>query len=282
VIEGRTERGESGTGAWYATAPDGRPVVLKWVEADARERFEILTRSTDELRSRGYPVPVYRPVVEHGDRLVVVQERLDGRIDVAVNERTVTHVLALNELQAGVEAPIGIETWGEFMIRTLTVGEVGWAEHGSLRTHSDRTRALLEIIEAIGAETDPSSFPSTGIVHLDLHPGNLLLADDGSVTGVVDWEGATSGDHRFDLTSFAFCHRGGVPFVGGFDDSQSGEDAIVEPIWQLLETTMDPLVLRAYAAHQSLRLVDWMIRHHPADAVTVWLDASETLLGRLG
>ena len=40
---------------------------------------------------------------------------------------------------------------------------------------------------------------------------SVLTASNGHIYGigerfgVVDWEGAYSGDHRFDLTSFAFC-----------------------------------------------------------------------------
>lgn len=271
VLEGRAARGESGDGAWFATDAQGRPVVLKWTtDLTARPRYEILAGALDALRTAGVPVARYLAIEETDDRLVIAQERLTGRTDVPVNERTVEHLLELNEHKAGVAAPWYRLGWGEFMVHTLTVGEDGWSVHDSLRTWSPRARELVERVEAIGAATDPAWFPATGIVHLDLHPGNLLLADDGAVAGIVDWDGAMRGDHRFDLTSFAFC----TPV-----DSR-GAAASTEPMWAALEATTDPRVLRAYAAHQALRLVDWVIRHHQPDDVERWIDASEALLAR--
>lgn len=273
-IEARAAQGESGDGAWFATDSRGRRVVLKWTtDLTAQSRFEAVGATLDALRAAGAPVPRYLTIEVVDGVLVVAQERLGGRADVAVTERTVDDILALNELQAGIPAHRHEGGWGELLRHTLTVGEDGWCVHDSLHTWSARTRALVARVEAIGADADPAWFATTGVVHLDLHPGNLLLADDGAVVGVVDWEGATAGDHRFDLTSFAFCtavegtfRRGGVPSM--------------QPLWDVLEAALDPPVLRAYAAHQSLRLVDWMVRHHQPADVDRWLDASEALLAR--
>jgi aminoglycoside phosphotransferase (APT) family kinase protein len=271
VLEGRAERGESGEGAWYATDRNGRPVVVKWFDdLDARERFETTAGALDVLRSRGYPVPAYVAIEEVGGVLVLAQSRLDGRTDVPVTERTVADVLRLNDLQADVAAPRPHESWGAFMIHTLTVGEDGWCMHAPLHAHSARTRRLVERAEAIGADADPAWFPDTGIIHLDLHPGNVLAGDDGSIVGVVDWEGACAGDPRFDLTSFAFCAE-----VGG-----GAPAALIEPVWRVLEATVDERVLRAYAVHQAIRLVDWTLRHHSAAEAERWLDAGEALADR--
>ena len=272
VLEGRAERGESGDGAWFATDSSGRAVVVKWFDdLTARERFEITAIALDELRSRGCPVPAYVSIEVLDDVLVLAQSRLDGRTDVPVTERTVADVLALNERQVGVAGPRAQQgSWGDFMIHSLVVGEDGWCVHESLRDHSTRARRLLDRVEAVGAAADPAWFPETGIMHLDLHPGNLLFAEDGAVTGVVDWEGATFGDSLFDLTSFAFCGETGA-------DTPT---SIVAPVWRVLETSVAPRVLGAYAAHQALRLVDWMIRHHAPADVDRWLDAAEAMLAR--
>ncbi|MFI6352631.1 phosphotransferase [Streptomyces sp. NPDC050743] len=40
-------------------------------------------------------------------------------------------------------------------------------------------------------------------VHFDFHPGNML-ATDGVITAVVDWDGAARGDRRFDLVTLRF------------------------------------------------------------------------------
>ena len=41
------------------------------------------------------------------------------------------------------------------------------------------------------------------VVHYDFSPYNML-ADGDRITGVVDWDGATSGDAAFDLVTLAF------------------------------------------------------------------------------
>jgi hypothetical protein len=271
-VEGRAERGASDDGAWYATDELGRRMVLKRErDSTALARFEALGRSLDALRAKGYPAPAYVAIDVDDEGILLAQSRLAGRTDVAVNERTVDDVLRLNDLQAGVDAPtLAGSAFGELLVHTLVVGEDGWCVHESLHAHSARTRALVAHAEALGASLEPAMFPTTGIVHLDLHPGNLLLHDDGSVAGVVDWEGAVPGDHRFDLTSFAYCHA-----------TASGGDALVAPVWDALAASVEPAVLYAYAVHQVVRLVDWVLRHDGAADAEVWLDAGERLLRRL-
>ncbi len=76
----RAEAGVSDE-TWFATAPDGAPVVLKWFpDETVAERYAVLLPALDELRSRGVPVPEY-PHVLVGDgwferqKLVVASER---------------------------------------------------------------------------------------------------------------------------------------------------------------------------------------------------------------
>ena len=47
----RAEAGVSDDGAWFATAPDGAPVVLKWFpDETVAERYAVLLPALDELR----------------------------------------------------------------------------------------------------------------------------------------------------------------------------------------------------------------------------------------
>jgi aminoglycoside phosphotransferase (APT) family kinase protein len=47
--------------------------------------------------------------------------------------------------------------------------------------------------------------PYIALVHGDLHPGHLLLADDGRITGVLDWTEARVSDPSIDLAMFLGC-----------------------------------------------------------------------------
>jgi hypothetical protein len=270
-IRGRAVHGQSDEGAWFAVdAADGRPVVLKaYPDQGAVLRFEMLVRSLEVLLERGYPVPVYGPVVVVPGVTLVVQSVLPGITGHRIGPRLVQRVLELNELQVDVPAPVNPLSWGAFVVHSLVEGENGWAMHEPLRSHSSSTRQLLGRIEGIGHQTESHRFHADGVVHLDLHGGNMLLDGDDSLVGVVDWDGACFGDRRFDLVSFAH-HL-----------TTTGSAGLAEPVWALLEAVVDPHVLRAYVAHMVLRLVDWQIRHDPHD-VPNQLAVGEELLARFG
>src|SRR4029450_3723398 len=109
----------------------------------------------------------------------------------------------------------------------------------------------------------PPWFPPGGLVHLDLHTDNILAGDDGTLTGIIDWEGACAGDPRFDLVRFAY--------------DLDGHD---QPAWDVVEATgIERRVLRAYVAHHALRCTSWQIHHH-TDDVPRQLDRAERVLER--
>jgi aminoglycoside phosphotransferase (APT) family kinase protein len=82
----------------------------------------------------------------------------------------------------------------------------------------DATRALLAVPDAVWARwqrwlANDAVWPRhLALVHGDLHPGHLLLADDGQVTGILDWTEAHRGDPS---TDFAL-------FVGAFGNAALG------------------------------------------------------------
>ena len=131
-----------------------------------------------------------------------------------------------------------------------------------LRSWDRRSAAALERVKAIGADADPSWFPDNGLVHLDLHTDNVLI-DDGRLTGIIDWEGACAGDHRYDLVQFAF--------------DLDGHD---QPIWNVIEgANIEPQVLRAYIAVLVLKCTSAAIRDRPGD-VARQLDRADRVFHR--
>jgi hypothetical protein len=261
----RAAGGES-QGAWFATAPDGAPVVLKWFPQETvADRYAVLLPALDELRARGVPVPEYPHVIAVDGWTLSAQRVLPGRSEDTWSPPVVTKMLECVAAKAGIAGPRpapDLRPWGEFVVHTLSVGEDGWAMHEPLWTGDRRSAAVLDRIEWVGAESDPSWFPDDGLVHLDLHTDNVLI-DDGTLSGIIDWEGACAGDHRFDLVAFAF-----------------DLDGHGQPIWDVVDAAnFDPRVLRAYVAHLTLKFTDWAIRHHPED-VPRQLDRAERVLDR--
>jgi len=264
----RAEGGQS-EGAWFATAPDGTPVVLKWFPDEIMvDRYTVLLPGLDELRSRDVPVPEYSHVLAVNGWTVSAQRVLPGASVDNPPEAMVERVFECVAAQAGIACPLpapGLDPWGASVVQTLTVGVDGWAEHEPMRTGDRRSAAILNRIEAVGADADPAWFPTDGLVHLDLHTDNVL-ADEGSrLTGIIDWDGACAGDPRFDLVRYAF--------------DLDGHD---QPVWDLVEASgIEPRVIRAYVAHHALRCIGWAIVRHPED-MPRQLDRAERVLDRYG
>ena len=263
----RAEGGQS-EGAWFATASDGTPVVLKFFAGDTMAgRYALLLPALDELRSSGVPVPEYVDVLTVDGWTVSAQRVVPGASvrnpPPEIVERVFESTAAMAGIACALPAP-GRAGWGASVVHTLTVGVDGWAMHEPMVTGNSRSAAVLERVRAVGADADPAWFPTGGLVHLDLHTDNVL-ADDGRLTGIIDWEGACAGDPRFDLVRYAF--------------DLDGHD---QPVWDLVEATgIEPRVLRAYVAHHALRCTSWAIQYHLED-VPRQLDRAERVLDRYG
>src|SRR5688572_20911306 len=230
-------------------------------------RDAVALPAREVLRPRGVAVAEY-PFVRAVDGWTLsAQQVLPGRSFPTWPSRLVDRMIECVSAAEGIAGPqptATLQSWGEFMVHTLTAGEDDWVQHDSLRTHSDRSRRIIDAIESAGAAARASWFPTNGLVHLDLHTDNVLALDDGMLTGIVDWECACAGDLHFDLVAFAF-----------------DLDGHGQQIWDRIEALVEPRVLRAYVAHMALRRTDWAIRHHPEDVVRQ-LDRAERVLERFG
>ncbi|MEU8223881.1 phosphotransferase [Kribbella sp. NPDC048915] len=266
---GRAAAGE--VGAAFVRWPDGRDGVLTrghGSPAELRRTAEVL----DTARRDGLPVPRYELITElpgadsgaadalagHGlaGAVAVVQERLPGSPAATVDRSLLTAMIAAIELFAGRGGDLPTPA-----MHLLESGP-GFCLHESLQRYDDRTRKLLAWIHEVG-RSEPSGMTGDDLVHLDFHTGNVLV-EDGRITGIVDWDGIGRGDRRFALVTLRFDAQVRLP---GADLTWFDE---------LLDTTLEPDVLRLYWAHLSLRLVDWSIRHHSPADVTTWLDFAAT------
>jgi aminoglycoside phosphotransferase (APT) family kinase protein len=255
-------------GAWFATAADGAPVVLKWSPGEAMvDRYAALLPALDELRARGVPAPEYLHVSGFDGGTLSAQRFLPGRSQGNWSPAIIDAVARCIAAKAGVAGPPPAAeppTWGAFVVRVLTDGQDAWETHEPLRTAGPRSAAVLDRVETLGAAADPGWFPDDGLVHLDLHTDNVLI-DDGKLSGVIDWEGACAGDHRFDLVAFAF--------------DLDGRD---QPIWDLVDAAGFELrTLRAYVALLTLKCTAAAILQRPWD-LPRQLDRADRVFARYG
>jgi hypothetical protein len=247
VLEGPAPGGE--VGAAFVRWPDGRRSVL----TEGRSRSGPLV---DRARQAGVPTARHELAAHVDGARVIVQQRLPGTPPGSVDAHLVRQMLAVNDRLAGLLADAPAPRPSELH---LTTDGPGFCLHEPLAGHSERTAALLERVHEIGATG--SSMIGDDLVHMDFHPGNVLVDSGGRLTGLIDWDGATRGDRHLDLVTLRFWLAGREP-------------ALTAPLDQRL-AGISGRRYNAYWAHMSLRMVDWSIRHHDSATVDHWLDVAE-------
>ncbi|GID28041.1 phosphotransferase [Paractinoplanes brasiliensis] len=246
-LEGPAPGGE--VGAAYVRWPDGRRSVL----TEGRSRSGPLV---DRARQAGVPTARHELAAHVDGRRVIVQQRLPGAPPQRPDTHLVRQMLTLNDRLAGLLADVPAPKPAELY---LTGDGPGFCLHQPLAEHSARTAALLARVHEVGAAG--SVMVGDDLVHMDYHPGNVLVDAQGRVTGLIDWDGATRGDRHFDLVTLRFVLAGVYP-------------DLLAPVDQRLAVISDRR-FDAYWAHMSLRMVDWSIRHHDEATVEHWLDVAE-------
>jgi Phosphotransferase enzyme family len=261
AVEGPCAGGQ--VGAAYVRWPDGHVGVMKWrphVTVDELRSGPLAVAG--RLRTLGYPSPATELTAQIGHAVVVVQELLPGTKIDHLDVRHFDRMIDVHGIQ--VNALADLDGIPAYQLYLLGDGP-GYCLHEPLRQFSRRTAALERQISRCGAE-HPGHLPGNDAVHGDFHPGNILAAH-GGITGVVDWDGAGRGDHRFDLVVLRF----------GIHPDRADREVI-----ERLDTLLDALpeaILRPAWAHMSLRMTDWAIRHFPPAEVDQWLDLAEQRIG---
>ncbi|WP_326823003.1 aminoglycoside phosphotransferase family protein [Streptosporangium sp. NBC_01756] len=227
-------------GAAYVRWPDGHRSVLT--------RGPDVSHLLSVARAVGIPAPEYELVLSQ----VVVQELLPGTIARVPTAETIKCMIEINQRCRGVLA--GRADLPGLRLYLREDGP-GFCLHGSLRSYDSRTRYLLDQIEEIG-HAFPDTLEGDDLVHTDFHPENVLVDENGIVTGVIDWDGAVRGNADFDLFTLRFDLARRAPEL-----QVSVPDTLAPVCW----------------AHMSLRMVDWAIRHFAAPDVTIWLDIAQRL-----
>jgi aminoglycoside phosphotransferase (APT) family kinase protein len=247
-------------GAAYVRWPDGQRSVLTCRPpgdlASVRRAETLLAVA----RTAGVPVPRYELVAELPAAVAIVQELLPGSLPETVDHHVVESMVEMNQRCRGLLVDREDVPAPSLYLRS---DGPGFCLHEPLARYDRRTARLLDVVEEIGA-TLPEHLAGEDLVHLDYHPGNVLVDATGTVTGIVDWDAASRSNGDLDLYTLRFDLARNAPGLGRWLDT-------------LLRETMSEIVAQACWAHMSLRMVDWSIRHlTPAD-VTAWLDVAEQL-----
>jgi hypothetical protein len=255
------------TGAHQFLGPDGRPVIVKWDSTPDGRAVRIESAALSErLRCEaGWPVPA-ESVVDTEGISFIIQEFMPGSAPTKLDHRLVEKVLDLHAHRLGLAKPHDAVRWPENLITTLAVGGNGYCRHDSFQRYDARTRSLIGRIEAFGRSLRAEDFDSGDVVHWDLHPGNLLVAD-GELSAVVDTDFVLVGDAAFDLVTLALTSL-----------SVECAPGVRSRLFSVALEGLDELRAQAYLGHLFVRIIDWPIRRNSPAEVDFWLATADELL----
>ncbi len=230
-------------GAFQVTKSDGTRAVLKinrnplWVSQIKRAKA-----ATDHLRGLGDPVPNYL-VIDSTDRgTFSLQSELPGS-PAEVTLDLMKQTVGLIELQKGQTiSEVQGQDWVWYMNSVVFRGEFGNVR--ALMQYSAETSALVADIEGLVAGLDGKMLPQTDLVHGDME-FNQVLAKEGKVTGIVDWDQVGYGDRTMDLASLWY----------SIVQKPEPRDFIMQ---HMLEVS-DKETIKICAAYKMLSVVAWHI-----------------------
>jgi Phosphotransferase enzyme family len=255
---------------------DGGPrAVIVKASADpfASSRAEWVARALSLLSERGHPVPalLWYGVLD-ARWFLVVQACLPGGPLQTLDGRTLDVLLGLVELQAGQGSSIGEGGWdlSWWIGMVLFEGWEGWwdSAQAAVPEVSRRLRGFLE--PAWGHR-----LPATDLVHGDLNLTNVL-ASDGVISGVVDWDNLGVGCRATDLAGLLLDWQR-LRLVSQATLVPDGGERLVR---QIVEIAGDQ-GLRCVVAYGAVARLGLAAQRNQADALNTWRHAVEALLDAL-
>src|SRR4051794_12852891 len=135
----------------------------------------------------------------------------DGNVVLRLGERVAAEVLAAAAAAARVPVPrvldrIELDGGSAVLLELLPGRPAGELASRSPERAAAAGRACGELHDLLGDVAAPPGLrdaPGTcagprRLLHLDLHPFNVLVDDRGRPTGVIDWANAAAGEPQFD------------------------------------------------------------------------------------
>jgi len=135
----------------------------------------------------------------------------DGDVVLRVGERVAYEVLAVSAAAGHLPVPQVLDRLELDGVCAILLERVPGRAAGEMALHNPARaaaagRACGELHEALAEVADPpglrdapgANCTERRLLHLDLHPFNVLVDDDGEPTGVIDWANAAAGDPELD------------------------------------------------------------------------------------
>lgn len=253
-------------GAFALTDDSGRQYVLKWRPGVHNLNTVQRARAvTDVLRSINYPAPQYLFIRSAMGGIYSIQAALPGTPMIGMTTAFLNRLFELNSLQVNRALP-GLQDWHRELVNTVLFGGERYCLHEPMLRYSQRTARLLRELQTLVTTYQHEPHRTSDIVHVDFQPANILVHEQ-TISGVVDWEGASAGDSAFDIATLLFY---------AYDVLE-----VRERLWFYLPGRVSLNLLSLYFSHLILRQVDWSLRHHDQATSERYISRGEALLQEL-
>lgn len=181
-------------GAYLLRRPGGSRAVLKW-RAGEPERLLGARERVVLARARGWPAPAWLATGRApGDVAWVVQEFIDGRPPLRLDDRVAEQMTGILGLQAGL-FPGAAGGWGQWAAGVVFEDWDGLRDR--VRSGIPGGRRIVAAVDAIAEACPPGPLSSCDLVH-----GNFNLANTIATPGrlwVIDVESLGPGPRAYDL-----------------------------------------------------------------------------------
>ena len=192
-------RPRDGRRTWVAQGEPGLVIVKASANPFAAAHAAWAPQALAALAGRGYPVP---KLLWHGlldERWsVVVLERLPGEPLRTLDDSALEALVALVELQRDLVVDPGGWDTAEWIELVLFDRWEGWWEAAEAAA-PETSRRLQAFVEPARGHR----LPGGDLVHGDLNLTNVL-AEGGTITGIVDWDAIGYGSRASDLVGLLF------------------------------------------------------------------------------
>ncbi len=163
----------------------------------------------EQLHAVGFPVP--RVLLLELDKTFfgkpfVIMEKIDGRSMGAVSDESPAEkklelltqfCRVLVDLHALDWRPFLPDFTGDETINVSQIVRQGLSQ-GQEYVHALENHAFDPVFDWLQGQIDDVQFGRPSVIHMDYHPYNILLRDDGAAF-VIDWTSAEVSDYRLDL-----------------------------------------------------------------------------------
>jgi aminoglycoside phosphotransferase (APT) family kinase protein len=192
-------RPREGRRTWVAQGEPGLVIVKAAANPFAAARASWAPQALAALAGRGYPVPkmLWHGLLDERWSLAVL-EQLPGEPLRTLDDSALEALLALVELQRDVSVDPGGWDSAEWVDHVLFDRWDGWWEAAEAAAPETSRRLHAFVEPARGYR-----LPGGDLVHGDLNLSNVL-AEGGTITGVVDWDAIGHGSRASDLAGLLF------------------------------------------------------------------------------